>query len=776
MLYADNKQISGRQASRIILLALFAAACMTIPEIAIVGGQKQALFAVIIGTAATVAYTWLIVTVMFADLKNSKRMGRRETYANSQSDRRTCANNQGACTEYQEKIITGRDALGADKNNIKKQKSREALQADDMEKKDFYHMLQVCFGKHTAQCIMVYFRIKFVVAAIYILRMFQEVISRTFLTEISGWLTGVLALGAAYYIAGRGVETQGRMSELITWMALLPILIVVGLSFSQLQVSRLVPLCVENTTNLLQNSAHIWAAFSTVEILLFLLPYVKKTQWKKRYFLWDVVVAGAVAVLVLAACIGVLSAQGTASEAWPSVILMQVIKLPWHFISRQEGVLLGFWMPAAIMLLAGYLLFLGVIAQNVLNKNHCRWTDFVIVMIVYVGANCIRDFEYFESVYLKWQFWLGVLPTTLLLFIMFFKIVKCRRRNIKKGMQSKEIQDKDTQSPKIQSNDIKIRDTKSKDIQTRNKKIQDKDIQIRDIQNKDNIEKIFLKHHKESSALRKILKKIYLKKLKIQKKSSTRQFLSYCRFIGFLALAALLSGCGRTPQIEDRNYVMAIGIDYVSALNNRISSQAYRIDASNNHEIYRVDYDVGLGTASSDENGYFKVSMSFPDVGALTGNDGPEPEAPMTIFVKHLQDIEAVYENQASEQLDFSQLQVILLGENLLKHKDMLKSTADYMRQHRAFTRTTYICATENDSSEVVALDTEVNGSVGIYIKDMIENNYEMNHEDAKACILNDFIIAMENSAEKIKLNMIGVEDDRPVFMDEVFRVGNSKF
>ena len=41
MLYADNKQISGRQASRILFLALFAAACMTIPEIAIAGGYKQ---------------------------------------------------------------------------------------------------------------------------------------------------------------------------------------------------------------------------------------------------------------------------------------------------------------------------------------------------------------------------------------------------------------------------------------------------------------------------------------------------------------------------------------------------------------------------------------------------------------------------------------------------------------------------------------------------------------------------------------------------------------
>ena len=655
MLYADNKQISGRQASRILFLALFAAACMTIPEIAIAGGYKQALIAVMIGSVVTILYTWLIVRVM------------------------DCVKD----------VQTGAYGFNT----------------------DFRDILQICFGRHATQGILMYFWIKFVVAAIYALRMFWAVISQTFLTEISDWLIVLMAAGAAFYIASRGVETEGRLSEIITWVAVIPIFIVIALSMSQFQISRLVPLHIENTRYLLQNSARIWAALSSVEILLFLLPYVKKTQRRRRYFLCDVAVAGAVALLVLVACIGVLSAPGAAAETWPSVILMQIVKLPGQFISRQEGVLLGFWMPAAVMLLAGYLLFSNHIARKILPARCKKWTALVTTILIYLGTLTIRDFKHFETIYLKWQFWLGILPTVVLLIVILLKMkktVKNKQYSVQRGQRKKE----------------------------------------------------------------------------------GSQIRSLCRFVVLLGITAMLSGCGKTPQIEDRNYVMALGIDYVCDAKNEIilDKRAQQpltmteVAQSQNHEYKKDKYKnnkyKNCEYRSNDciDGGYFKITMSFPDVGALTGNDGPEPEAPMTLQVKNLKDIEEVYENMASQKLDFGQLQVILLGQNVLKQREILKTVADYMQQHQAFTRTTYICATKKDSSQVIALDTEVNGSVGIYIKEMIENNYEVQEKNRKACILNDFIIAVKNSTERADMNVIDVEDNKPVIMNEVLQVGTSKF
>lgn len=712
MLYANNKQISGRQASRILFLALFAAACMTIPEIAIAGGYKQALIAVMIGIAVTILYTWLIVRVMACDCVKNIQM---EVHGVN-SDKDIQMFSHGFNTDGHMDVR----GLNKDKDEqirtYKFDKNKDEQTENHRFNSDFMDILQICFGRHAAQGILIYFWIKFIVAAIYTLRMFWAVISQTFLTEISGWLIALMAAGAAFYIASRGIETEGRLSEIITWIAVIPIFIVIALSMSQLQISRLVLLHIENTSYLLQNSARVWTALSSVEILLFLLPYVKKTQRRQHYFLCDVAVAGAVALLVLVACIGVLSAPGTAAETWPSVILMQIVKLPWHFISRQEGVLLGFWMPAAVMLLAGYLLFSNHIARKILPTRCKKWTALATVILVYFGTLTIRDFKHFEAVYLKWQFWLGILPTLVLLIVILLRM----KRTVKNKQYS---------------------------VQRRKRKT-------------------------EGSQIR-----------------------SLCRFVVLLGITALLSGCGKTPQIEDRNYVMALGIDYVCDAKNEIifdkraqqpltmtegaqsPNHEYKNDKYRNNKYENGKYkNCEYGSSDCINGGYFKITMSFPDVGALTGNDGPEPEAPMTLQVKNLQDIEEVYENMASQKLDFGQLQVILLGQNVLKQQKILKTVADYMQQHQAFTRTTYICATKNDSRQVIALDTEVNGSVGIYIKDMIENNYEMQEKNRKACILNDFIIAVENSTERADMNVIDVEDNKPVIINKLLQVGNSKF
>lgn len=589
MLYADNEQISGRQMSRMIFLDLFTTACMIVPKIAVADGAQQRIWpvlSVLFGGLCVIFYAWLLYKVM---------MRRRGRY-------------------------------------------------------DFYTMLNASYGKYAALAVMIYFWLKFVCASIYILRMFQEVIRQTFLTEISGWLTGFLAIITMSYIAGRGIETRGRLCEIVSWVILLPVVLIIVLSMTQMQADQFtVSGHILDAEHLLSSGAYIWTVLGSVEFILFFLPCIRPKQRQIKYILWPAVIACAVAVLVLVACTGVLSAVGMAKEAWPIVTLMQIIRLPGHFVSRQEGLLLSFWMPGALILLSGYVLCAHMIMRKVIKKQYKSWMGIVMSVMIYFLANAIQNYEKFEQIYLKWQFLAGIIPVLVILAGMIIK----------------------------------------------NKKT---------------------------------------------------VMVCLC-----LCLSLFLNGCAVNHQIEDRNYVMALGIDY--------------------------DADQAL----------FNVSMSFPDVGALTGNDGPEPEIPMLIQIKSLDELEAVYENEESQKVDFSQLQVIILGQSILNQPKILKTAAMYMQKHQAFTRTTYICAAEHESSDIIRLDTQVHGSVGIYIKDMIENN----HNDEETGILNDLIVAVENSTANItenemksknieenrkktdqiikKVNMvtIGVMDQKPILKKE---------
>lgn len=199
------------------------------------------------------------------------------------------------------------------------------------------------------------------------------------------------------------------------------------------------------------------------------------------------------------------------------------------------------------------------------------------------------------------------------------------------------------------------------------------------------------------------------------------------RFLTMLAVmfcAMSLWGCMGSVQIEARNYVMAMGIDY---------------DTVNEEYI---------------------VSFSFPDLKALTG-DGDNIHYPvMEIRGKNLKEVEDIYHQESSKRLDFGQLQTVIFGAEVLENKPLLELMVSYMKMHQTFTRTIYVCGTMGSASEIVALDESVNGSIGIYIRDMFENNgTAYGYEEV---MLNDLIVARADKNETVTLALLETDEKIP--------------
>ena len=153
-----------------------------------------------------------------------------------------------------------------------------------------------------------------------------------------------------------------------------------------------------------------------------------------------------------------------------------------------------------------------------------------------------------------------------------------------------------------------------------------------------------------------------------------------------LAVSLLLNGCMRHVEMEDRNFVMCLGIDL-------------------------------------SEDGLL-VSMGFPDLKALTGNGENIHYDAISIEGKSLDDIIRSYHAQNSKHLDFGQLQMIIFGREMLSDQKQMEHVLAYIKEHQEFTRTILVCAADEHARAIVALDDDVNGSIGIYLRQMFENNH----------------------------------------------------
>lgn len=265
-----------------------------------------------------------------------------------------------------------------------------------------------------AAAFALFFMIKFLLSAVFILKMFSEIINRTFLTEMPEKVIAALMILTALYSVLKGIETRGRLGELLFWVVLIPIVIVVILSAAQIVPDRIFPMTADHTGEILNGALLTAAVFGIFEFLLFAMPYVRGRQRAFHFWAWAAAVAAALTVLIYVACIGVFSVEGAEAEHWPTVILMQVIRFPGYFLSRQDGLMLAFWMGSVFMLLSGYIFYTDELTKQLFPKKYFKGTMILWLVLVYGLFWLIKDYGKFEAVYWRAMIFAGM-PGSLLI-------------------------------------------------------------------------------------------------------------------------------------------------------------------------------------------------------------------------------------------------------------------------------------------------------------------------------------------------------------------------
>lgn len=190
-----------------------------------------------------------------------------------------------------------------------------------------------------------------------------------------------------------------------------------------------------------------------------------------------------------------------------------------------------------------------------------------------------------------------------------------------------------------------------------------------------------------------------------------------------LSMMAFLSGCKGYIDLESRNFVMGLGLD--------------------------------------EEDGKLVVTYSFPDLGALTGN-GQDLKYPVTAVVcESIEDGEKILAEASNKVLDYGQLQTIVIGSELLSDKAMLDSVMEELKEQKAFSRNVGVCAASEDARSIIEMDETVNGSIGIYIRDMTENNFKS--LGLPITTLGDLFVARSQTSEMVNLNVLKKDNDIPI-------------
>lgn len=283
---------------------------------------------------------------------------------------------------------------------------------------NFYRFNCRIWGNVMGWLVMLYFMFKFMVSAVYWLKIFSQVINRTFLTEMPESVIAILMLVTALYSAFSGIEARGRFGGLLFWIVVIPVAFVVLLSFTEVSLSRLFQVAEGSFKEIAGGGFVTAVLFSAMEFILFAAPFVVHIKKSFRFIVKAVLFAGVFTGVIYLACIGVLGACGASKEQWPFVVLMQMVRLPGRFMSRQEGLMMTFWTAAVLMLVGGYVFYAADIFRQLFSGKYMKTLSILWTVAVYFLSFAIKDVRAFEQFYFKAALWGGLLPTVIILVIL----------------------------------------------------------------------------------------------------------------------------------------------------------------------------------------------------------------------------------------------------------------------------------------------------------------------------------------------------------------------
>ncbi len=489
----------------------------------------------------------------------------------------------------------------------------------------------------------VFYIIKYFACLVLCGRLFAEVIKETLLEDADVRFIILMLLLISAYSASKGFEVRARITELLYFIVLIPVIIFLLLGLKSVDPSNLLPLFTESKQDVLLAGYSIFIIFTSLEFLIFSMHYIQEKPVKSipegsfndkqeksikifknsnlNYILNALLIVGIIVILIYVVTVGILGTNDTSSKLWSTINMIQIVELPGGFLQRHDALMISIWMLSIFTLTSGFLYYILMISKKLLKIPSQNYM--ILPFLILLLAACIipidieRYFYYFE----QYMMTIGI-PGSILLPLLILVI-----GNIRDYFKKNRVEDiKNSNEYEIESDKLKM---------------------------------------KYTSLIRGII------------------------LLFSLPVLFSLTACSDMTEIEDRNFIQSIGVDY-------------------------VDEEITVTLESPDLN-------AFSDEGS---SDEEEKEKLLSnLKGKDFYEIEEKYLYEDNKRMDFSHLQVIIFGKEFLENKYIYEEFLDYVGNQYEISRNTLIFMSSTKAEEIMELNPKLDSGIGNFLHQLYRIN-----------------------------------------------------
>lgn len=209
---------------------------------------------------------------------------------------------------------------------------------------DYFSYLRICFGKLLTVVILIIYLLTALFGAAYGMRLLCDIARQYLIRDIPAWLVLAVFVILAVYGLCAGLESRGRMYEIVFWFVLLPFFFLFLLAMHNVEPERWVPVFCAEGSQVLQSSYVVFAFFAGSVFLPVLCEGVSEhsdmTRVLKQSFLFSVCVNLALFLLLT----GIFGTRTVATMKEAVLTMTAMVKVPGGFLERQDALLCGIWL------------------------------------------------------------------------------------------------------------------------------------------------------------------------------------------------------------------------------------------------------------------------------------------------------------------------------------------------------------------------------------------------------------------------------------------------
>jgi len=296
--------------------------------------------------------------------------------------------------------------------------------------RSFHDFACMVISKPLGIIISLIFCIRLVLLASGNLRIFAEITRQTMLPTTPFAVVFVSMLMLAAYGAAKGIETRARMAEILILVVLMPLIFVFGISGRDIDITNLAPVMVTPFENIVSGSFSAFFAFSGIEVLLLVSPYLSRPKHLTKSAAQVTITIGIFMAIVTAVTIARFGPKGIIHQMWPVLKMMDTISLPGSIIDRQGALIMTFWIISAYATINAALFFSSLLLKDVVGRGQHSGYILALVPIIAILAHLPENLVTVYDLHMLANSTFG-LATMVGIPLLLFIVAKIRGKGVK---------------------------------------------------------------------------------------------------------------------------------------------------------------------------------------------------------------------------------------------------------------------------------------------------------------------------------------------------------